>query len=297
MSHYLQGAEEGSSPQQEGPRQEEAVNGRISKSAPVLILVLAMLAAACGDDGTSLFGTETTATTATIDTTTATTTVTTVPSTTAPATTASTQPPPDTTIPLSAEERLTPFFMVAAEMDLHIKEAADLFNASFDPGSGTVSDEARDTIDALDAAPMGRLVPPGLIGDLERAVLAVYADLDSRIASLQGGVRLGGDLVCLGLGAESARAFVADLATARELATTAPPPTATLDSPEAGTLAARLSYIHGSNTCCDGCGGFAYDEVIEVDWEGRIFGPGLINAPFVATFDGAHWEVAFPFAG
>jgi hypothetical protein len=62
-------------------------------------------------------------------------------------------------------------------------------------------------------------------------------------------------------------------------------------------VAVRLAYIQGFNWCCGSCGGYAYEESIEVDWEGRIFGPGWINAPFVATFDGAFWQVEFPQAG
>jgi hypothetical protein len=62
-------------------------------------------------------------------------------------------------------------------------------------------------------------------------------------------------------------------------------------------VAVRLAYIQGFNWCCGSCGGYAYEESIEVDWEGRIFGPGWINAPFVATFDGEFWQVEFPQAG
>ena len=198
------------------------------------------------------------------------------------------------TVPISASESLAGFFLAAEDLDARIRAAAVQFNETLDPDTGTVSAEAANVIYALDAGPLARLVPGGMTEDLEVAVLAVFADLDSRVAALTGGIQ---DLDCLPAGGESARRFPDDLATARSLAAAAPAMTAAPDSPESGMVAARLVYIQGSNWCCGSCGGATYDEQVEVDWAGRIFGPGWLNAPFVATFDGEFWEVAFPEAG
>jgi len=199
-------------------------------------------------------------------------------------------------VSVPALERLAGFFGAAEDLDERIKAAADQFNATFDSDTGAVSAEALDVINALDAAALARLVPGGLTEDLEVAVLAVFADLDSRIAGLQGGAQQG-SLACLGFGGESARRFPDDLANAQSLAAEASALATAADSPESGMVAVRLAYIQGSNRCCDQCGGYVYEEQIKVDWEGRIFGPGWINAPFVATFDGAFWKVGFPGAG
>ena len=73
-------------------------------------------------------------------------------------------------------------------------------------------------VEALDAVPLGDLIPPGLSLDLEIAVLAVFTDLDSRIAALAGGMRylgypdLPGALDCLEGGGAAATRFAADLA-------------------------------------------------------------------------------------
>lgn len=266
------------------------MTGRIPKSAFVLLSV-SLIFVGCGDDDTAFATSAGAATTAAVDSTATPTTATAAPTTTAqPATS---QP----SAPVPAAEALDPFFAAAEELDQSIKAAADQFNATFDPDSGTVGAEATKVIFGLTAAPLKDLVSGGMDEGLEVAVLAVFADLDSRIAALMGGVEYGGDLDCLGFGGESARRFPLDLAAARSMAVAAAPLTAAADSPEAGMVAARLTYIEGSNSCCGSCGGYAYEESIAIDWENRIFGPGFINAPFVATFDGVSWQVDFPQAG
>lgn len=257
------------------------------------LLVVLMIFSACGDDGTVT--TQSDGTTAAPTTQAAAT-----PTTNSPvATTATATSPPVTeaVTAVPAAERLVEFFNMAEELDAQIKQAADLFNDTFDSATSTAGAEAVKVIYALDAAPLAHRVPGGMEQNLEVAVLAVFADLDSRIAALIGGVEYGGDITCLGFGGESARRFPEDLVTAQSLALATPPPTVALDSPDSGMVAARLAYIQGSNTCCGSCGGYAYEETIEIDWEGRIFGPGWIDAPFVATFDGVSWNVDFPQAG
>jgi len=278
------------------------VTGSIKR--PILLaLVLLMSTAGCGDDdGAAPTGAEATTAAPAGETTTVTTVASTIESTTTPTTlpatttTATTAAVPTTAaiVPVAASERLAGFFTAAEDLDLRIKAGAELFNDTLDPNTGIVDSETVKVIYILSADFLVRMIPGGMTEDLEVAVLAVFADLDSRIASLLGGVE---DLGCLAAGGESAGRFPDDLATARDLAATAPAIATTPGSAESGMVAARLAYIQGSNWCCGSCGGYAYEESIEVDWEGQIFGPGWIDAPFVATFDGEYWHVEFPQAG
>ena len=282
------------------------MTGSIQRPIFVVLIVL-VLTAACGDDdgvdpigaGATTAGpdSEPATTAVTVPLSEPTTAATTVPDSESITTTTTGAPTTAVVAPVSASERLAEFFAAAEDLDRRIKAAADQVNDTFDPETGTVSGEAARAIDALNAAPLAHLVPGGMTEDLEVAVLAVFADLDSRIAALVGGVGENGDLECLGFGALSAQRFPGDLAAARSLAATAPALVTAPDSPESGMVAVRLVYIQGSNSCCGSCGGYIYEESIEVDWEGRIFGPGWINAPFVATFAGESWQVEFPQAG
>ena len=275
-----------------------------SINRPVLLaLVLLMFTAGCGDDdGTAPSGAEATTAVPAGEPTTVTTVAPTIESTTttpampATTTTVTTTAVPTTAaiVPVAASERLEGFFTAAEDLDLRIKAGAELFNDTLDPNTGIVESETVKVIYILNADFLVQMIPGGMTEDLEVAVLAVFADLDSRIASLLGGVE---DLSCLAAGGESARRFPDDLAAARNLAATSLAIATTPDSPESGMVAARLVYIQGSNWCCGSCGGYAYEEQIEVDWEGRVFGPGWIDAPFVATFDGEIWQVEFPQAG
>jgi hypothetical protein len=125
-------------------------------------------------------------------------------------------------------------------------------------------------------------------------VLAVYTDLDSRIAALQGGARylgypdLPGALGCFEGGGAAAARFPGDLAAARALAGSEPPPSAAPDSAEAGILAVRLTAVHSMNNGCDSCGGLIYDGPIEVDWAGRTVAGGV---EFEAEFTGGAWDI------
>ena len=100
------------------------------------------------------------------------------------------------------------------------------------PMPGTLDPAVEPIVEALDARPLGALIPAGLSLPLETAVLAAFTDLDSRIAALAGGTRyLGypdqaGASDCLEGGGEAAARFPGDLAAARTLATREAPPSA-----------------------------------------------------------------------
>ena len=268
-------------------------------------IAMLLIIAACGDDGVGdtviPFGTARPTTTA-APTTAASNVATTVvpasiaPSTTADTTTAPASPPtpaphPETVAP-TAHDSLLDFFDAAVRLDVEISEAAMLFNAQWDAAAGTLGAGARTAIDDLSAAPLEPFIPAGLSPDLEIAVLAVFADLDSRVAALAGGARSPGDeeyaRICLGYGGESAGRFEEDLATAWALAFMEPPPTAAPDSENAGRLAVQLSLIGQGDWGCDSCGGVSYDGPLEVDWEGRTI---LGTVDFEATFTGSSWEI------
>ncbi len=214
-------------------------------------------------------------------------------STTAPPTTVA----PATTAPSSATaaDALAAFFAAAESLDVQIADAAVAFNAGWDIGAMTMTAAGETAVNALDADPVAALIPAGLSPNLERAVLAVYADLDSRIAAMQGSLNrmypgaYDDVIYCLvDNGQTSFLRFDADLAQAKSLAALEPAPMAAPDSEEAGILAVRIVTIHGMNVGCDECGGVQYDSHIPVDWPGRTV---LGGTPFEANFVGGAWDI------
>ncbi len=207
---------------------------------------------------------------------------------------------PTATPELTAAAALAGFFEAADKLDGRIKDAATVFNAGLDSDAVTLDPGVAPVVDALDARPLRALIPAGLSADLERAVLAVYADLDGRISALEGAVRniqtednLQWGFDCLANGGRSAARFPADLALAHRLADAEPTPTALPDSEVAGVMAVRLEAIRGMNWCCDSCGGVEYDAAFPVDWAGQTV---LDGVGFDATFTGDAWEITI-FAG
>jgi hypothetical protein len=267
----------------------------------LFVLVLAPAVAACGGDAAppATSGATTTAaglasSTSLVTTTSEPVTTTTAPTTTAAAAATSTTTTSTTAAGPTALDDLEPFFSAAADVDRRVREAAIAFNAGFDPEGPAIDDEAHALIETLDHRPLRALLPAGMSPELETAVLAVYADLSSRVASLQGGARYTGEygdtewvLDCLEHGAVSVARYDDDVARARDQATAEPPPSAAPDSPEAGMLAARLAVIDSMNFGCESCGGVQYDEPFPVDWEGRT----VLGVGFEAEFDGTAWEI------
>ena len=292
-------------------QRSRSIKGMTAREVAMVRLTAALLATlslmvACGDTATttttSALAPLTTATTA-VATTAAPATTEPAPTvtTTAPTTTATTLPPTTTTTLAgpSAADDLAAFFAAAERLDVEISAAATQFNAGFDADAGTLSIAAQNAIAALSTAPIKSATPAGLDVDLETAVLAVYADLDSRIAALDGGGRylnfppgvepdVEFTMLCLGLGSESNARFDDDLAAARALATRSPRPTAADDSAEAGILAVRIETIRSMNWGCDSCGGVVIADPIPVDWEGQTVMDGV---GFDATFVGDGWDI------
>jgi len=285
-----------------------------SRTIVPMFLALALVFAACGDDGAILSTTATTATTTVAPTATEPPVtqppetappateppVTQPPETTPPTTEPPVTQPPETTPPTTepattALESLESFFFAAEDLDVRIRDAAGVFNAGLDSDAVTIDPAVQPVLDALDATPLRYMIPAGLSPELEVAVLAVFADLDSRISAMQGGFRniahsgnLEWGLDCLANGGVSADRFPADLIRARSLAVLEPTPVAAPDSEAAGVLAVRLDVIQGMNWGCDSCGGAQYDAAVPVDWDaGTVLG----GTEFEATFDGEHWDI------
>jgi hypothetical protein len=292
---------------------------RACRSLRVLLVAVAMTAPACGDDGglvlsggndeastfpptstSSAAGSGETVTTA--DTTTSaagassTSASTTAPpppttATTAGGTTATEEAPPP---PPTALDTLAAFFAAADDLNRQVRDAAAVFNAGFDEGAASIDPGVGPVVDALDTYPLRALVPGGMSSELETAVLAVFADLDSRIAALHGGVfalEAASDvdwaLDCLANGGRSFDRYADDVARARDLAAREPSPNAAADSEAAGIVAVRLEAIHSMNWGCESCGGVEYDAPFEVDWPGRT----IIGVEFEATYTASGWEI------
>lgn len=265
-----------------------------------ILALVVLVVAACGDDAGPFGTTQPGQTTSTGVPTTAAPSTTEAPTTTGVESTTTSTPTTTTSAPTTtaapgptAADALAAFFAAAEQLDGDIRAAADAFNAGFDPATGNLDPGVAPVVDALDAVPLGGLIPGGLSLELETAVLAVFADLDGRTAALAGGVRLlgypdlEGAVDCLTGGGPPATRFAADLARARELAGREPPPTAAPDSPEAGILAVRLTAIHSMNWGCDSCGALLYDAPLPVDWAGRT----VSGVEFEATFEAGAWQI------
>ncbi len=262
---------------------------------PIMILCLLMLlalVAACSDNTSILPGDgdggETTTTAAGTETTAG-------PEETTTTATPATEEPTTTAAPLpTAADSLAAFFAAAEDLDNRIVNAANTFNAGFDESAMTLSGTGTSAVNALNAGPVAELIPAGLSPNLERAVLAVYADLDSRIAAMQQAAShmfpTEHDYVmdCLALGGTSFYRFDNDLNQAKALAALEPPPTAAPDSEAAGVLAVRIAAIHSMNFGCESCGGVQYDSHIPVDWAGRTVAGGV---NFDANFVGGSWVI------
>lgn len=160
----------------------------------------------------------------------------------------------------TAADGLAGYFDAAQAVDRDLAEAAALANQSVrGASSGPILKQAPDkalvrAVEAADPQRAAKRIPPGLPPDLLQAVLVVQRELVSRQAAL-GGI-YDGRVECLRNGAPAATRFHADLAAARELATTSPPfEVAAPDSPAAAELAVRLVEMNLANRGCGECGG------------------------------------------
>jgi len=229
-----------------------------------------------------------------------------------------------TTTP-SAANALEAFFAAADQQDAQLRSAADLINNGVSASRITLSMSTKTAVAAIDPAIVARTIPAGLDPQLQRAVLVVYSELDSRrqamrrVADLahepgtsvlaRNGTAVGGgiDLMrCLVNGAPAAARYTVDVASARALAQRIPAAaSASPQSRAAADLALRIALINGHNIGCASCGGFVAaglepvtwqpSTVAGIHWDGTIGGSDSTPAAgirFQATYlPGKGWQV------
>lgn len=216
------------------------------------------------------------------------------------------RPPADS----STSDALAPFFAAVQTVDAALAAAAAAVNDSY-AGDGVAF--TQNTVDlVIQARPsaVAAAIPAGLDPDVERAVLLVYSDVESRFAALHGEscVRLGTftrveiDPHCFTEGHAAAVAMPADVAAARAAASSASPfSDAGAHSREAAEVALQVGYVDGNNEGCSSHGGFRATDPIDVVWNGD---PSVVNGAasaggrtngvqFTASWTGDGWSVRY----
>lgn len=197
----------------------------------------------------------------------------------------------------SAADGLAAFFAAAEQQDAQLRAAAALINSGVSASTITLTMKAKAAVVAIDPADVARTIPAALDPGLQRAVLVVYSELDSRREAMRrvadrvsepgttvlarNGTEVGGgiDLMrCLANGAPAAARYPVDVASARALAQRTPAaPSASPQSRAAADLALRIALINGHNIGCDSCGGFVTNGLEPVTWQ-------------PVTIAGIHWD-------
>jgi hypothetical protein len=211
----------------------------------------------------------------------------------------------------SASAAVAPFLAAARDADAALTAAANAVNSSYHGAVVTFEPSTVDLVAAARPSAVAAAIPAGLDPALERALLLVYSDLDSRYAALHGEscVMVGTfpvkqiDPHCFVAGHAAAVRTDGDLATVEALADTSPaPPKLPVGSPATAEPAVRAGYIEGNNEGCGSHGGFLATDPIEVHWAASPTeaGPGdslegdAGGVHFTATFAGAAgWTVHF----
>ena len=168
--------------------------------------------------------------------------------------------------PPSAADSLAAFFAAAQADDTRIRAAARAVNREIGPTSIHVTRAMVKTAEAATPERTARAIPAGLDADLLQATMIVYSDLATRASALNPALdfigiesrpRTDPDVVRyldgLHRGSLVARAYPADLASARARAATKPPIVpAQPGSRAAAELAVRIAVVHLGNGCNGG---------------------------------------------
>ena len=200
-------------------------------------------------------------------------------------------------VPTAADD-LGAYFGAAQASSSALAAAAKKINGGVGRDRLSFDQATVDAVAAADPAPAARLIPAGLDPGLLRAVLLTQSELTSRYFAMRR-VRTGtfptnepeakDVLLCLGLGANPAARFAADLASAKALAKSLPPVTKVeADSRPAAELAIRLQDILLRNSGCDSCGGTVVTELAPITWGQQPAPP-----PGVSPWDGDIGGIAF----
>ncbi|MGS0686424.1 hypothetical protein ACVBEQ_14955 [Nakamurella sp. GG22] len=222
-------------------------------------------------------------------------------------------PDPGTTLPpadSSASDALEPFFAAADTADAALTAAAAAVNDSYAGDTVTFTRATVDLVDQARPSAVAAAIPAGLDRDVQRAVLLVYSDLESRFAALHGEscVQVGTftradlDPHCFAEGHAAAVAMPADVAAAHAAASSAAPFTdAGAHSREAAEVALSVGYVDGNNEGCGSHGGFRATDPIDIAWNGdpsavngADSGDGVTNGvQFTASWTGEAWSVRY----
>ena len=147
-----------------------------------------------------------------------------------------------------------------------------------------------------DPSAIAKTIPAGLPPALERAVLVVFSELDSRYMSMSAwgtGTESSADLTlqhCFVHGAPAAARFATDLASAHAIASTMLPVTpAAPDSRTAAELQLQLDVIYENNAGCAATGGFIVSQLAPVVW--RVIPTGM--GPADGTVAGMQFQASY----
>lgn len=176
----------------------------------------------------------------------------------------------------SAADSLAAYFGAAEATSHALAAAARKINEGVGRDRLSFDQATVDAVAAADPAPAAKLIPAGLDPALLQAVLLTQSELTSRYFAMRR-VRTGtfptneleakDVLLCLGLGANPAARFAADLAAAKALAGSLPLATPiAADSRPAAELAIRLQDLLLRNSGCDSCGGSVVTELTPIVW-------------------------------
>ena len=211
----------------------------------------------------------------------------------------------------SASAAVAPFLAAARASDHKISAAAAAVNSSSHAQSFTFDQGTVDLVAGARPSAVGAAIPAGLDPALEKALLLVYSDLESRYAALHGescvqvGTFAAKDLNehCFTEGHAAAVRTDGDLAAAEQLAaSTAAPQPAQPGSPAAAEPAVRVAYINGHNEGCGSHGGFVATGPIDVHFAdapasvdvGTAVNGQANGVNFTATYSGGtDWTVRF----
>ena len=285
-------------------QQHDQVHGWRRQVAAASLLVLALGAAACGDQPAGSGGSSPPQPTPTAAT---------------PAPTASTPASPTSPVTpparRTAADQLRDFFAAARDADTALHRAARLINEGVTEDAVTVRPATVAAVKAVPLEAVYRAVPAGLDRELLRGVLLVYSDIVSRRMAMGPVTYAGGDAVVvlprpgrqdtspsaweiltgLGDGHAAAARFEGDLAAVRSTAARTPAFTVRSDTSRAAAeVAVRVTHIAAANGGCGGTGGQVFPRLVPMTWKSGSDGhwTGTVDGiGFDATHQGDSWRV------
>lgn len=195
------------------------------------------------------------------------------------------------------------YLEASKKLDDQVRHATSNYESTIKDLSGEIMtvDSERVILDLISKTPsaqgLKQLIPSGLPPVLESKVLGIFANLVSRISGLRGTFYHAdmsdiGEVIairnsCFRNVLSSQNQFKELLTDAKVLAHSQPFSARTPASIAAAEMAIRVAYIWKVNNCCDSCGGYLYEEPLDISWDNHT----VNGIKFNATFNGQEWEV------